>query len=475
MPTIAAIATPPGYGGIGIVRVNGSMAKDLLARVFLPFSPHFENFRPWLLHRGRVLDSAGEPLDDALAVFMPGPRTFTGEDMAELHCHGGPLIVQAALESLLALGARQAERGEFSRRAFVNGRMELSQAEAVAEMISAPSREDLRYSLNRLDGLLGSRVLDLREALENVRVQLCLAVDFPEDEVECLAPQDFALAVEDVAAHIRRLLAGTRRAALMRNGAMIPLVGAVNAGKSSLLNALLGRNRAIVTELPGTTRDFLEELCNLDGLPVRLTDTAGLRATPATSADRPAPPAGPVEALGTKLSYDKLEEADAVVLVLDGARLGKEGAKAATCPDPAARQVLRLAGGKPLLLAWNKCDICAPSVWPPRWAKDLPCRAVSALTGEHIDDLARDMRALALNSAQNAPPEGLAPNARQAFALEQALAELENLAADIQSGQPYDCCATRLDAAAAHLGEVTGISCPAQMLDSIFSQFCIGK
>ena len=205
MPTIAAIATAPGAGGIGIVRISGPQSREILSRMFSPASAKFSGFRPWVLHRGRALDHEGAPLDDVLAVFMPGPRTFTGEDVAEIHCHGGPFIVQAILETALRLGARAAERGEFSRRAFVNGRMDLSQAEAVAELIAAPSREALRYSLNRLDGLLGRKVTALRRRLEELRVQMSLAVDFPDEEVECLAPEAFAAVVEDVAAAVRGL------------------------------------------------------------------------------------------------------------------------------------------------------------------------------------------------------------------------------------------------------------------------------
>lgn len=466
--TIAAIATPPGTGGIGIVRFSGPRAKALLSRMFLPLSPRFENFRPWLLHRGRAVDWGGEALDDVLAVFMPGPRTFTGEDMAEIHCHGGPLIVQAVLESALRLGARQAGPGEFSRRAFVNGRMDLSQAEAVAELIAAPSREALRYGLNRLDGLLGRRALALREELEALRVQLCLAVDFPEEEVEGLEPEALCLAVERVAGAVRLLLASRKRARVMQQGALVVLAGAVNAGKSSLLNALLGRNRALVTDIPGTTRDFLEEACDLDGLPVRLTDTAGLRAAGES------PEA--VEELGVALSREKLGEADAVLLVLDGARLGQDGAQSETCPDPAAREVLDLAGDTPVLLVWNKSDLCLPAVLPPAWAQARLCCAVSALSGDKVDSLADALRGLLLADGEGRPPaDGLAPNARQALALEEALAELEALLADIRAGRPYDCCAVRLDTAAAHLGEVTGLCSPAEVLDRVFAQFCIGK
>ena len=469
--TIAAIATPPGAGGIGIVRISGPRAKEVLARVFLSHSPDFENFRPWRLHRGRMLDRHGEELDDVLAVFMPGPRTFTGEDMAELHCHGGPFLLEAALESVLGLGARQAERGEFSRRAFANGRLDLSQAEAVAELIAAPSREAARAGLNRLDGQLGRQTTALREELEDLRAHACLGVDFPDDEVPSLTPEGFAAAVDGVAASVRRLLAGKRRARLMQEGALAVLAGAPNAGKSSLLNALLGRERALVTDIPGTTRDFLEECCDFGGLPVRLVDTAGLRAD--GRAD------DPVEALGMARTRDQVTAADLLLVVLDGERLGLAGATAEACPDPVAADVLALAAeaGVPPLLVWNKCDVCAPAgpeSWPPAWARHLPACQVSATAGTHVDALAALARATLLETAP-AGDGALAPNARQALALERALEELEALSADLGAGQSYDCCLARLDTAAAALGEVTGLGTAAEVLDRVFAHFCIGK
>ena len=473
MSTIAAIATPPGAGGIGIVRISGPRAKDVLARVFLSLSPDFENFRPWRLHRGRMLDRHGEELDDVLAVFMPGPRTFTGEDMAEIHCHGGPFLLEEALLSVLSLGARQAERGEFSRRAFENGRLDLSQAEAVAELIGASSREAARLGLNRLDGQLGRQTAGLREELDDLRAHAVLGVDFPDDEVPALAPEAFAGAVDTVAASVRRLLAGKRRAHLMQDGALVVLAGAPNAGKSSLLNALLGRERALVTDIPGTTRDFLEERCDLTGLPVRLVDTAGLRVRGAGA------PADPVEAMGMALTRDRLAAADLVLVVVDGARLGEAGARARACPDPVTAEILALAapGGVPALIVWNKCDVCAPAApgsWPPPWATGLPACQVSAATGAHLEELAALVRAQLLETAPAA--EGaLAPNARQALALERALEELAALAADIRAGQPHDCCLARLDTAAAALGEVTGLGTSAEVLDRVFEHFCIGK
>lgn len=465
MTTIAAIATAPGAGGIGIVRLSGPRAKEILARLFLPLSAGFVNFRPWQLHHGRVLDSHGEALDDVLAVFMPGPRTFTGEDVAEIHCHGGVFIVQAVLESALRLGARQAQRGEFSRRAFCNGRMDLSQAEAVAELVAAPSREAVRFGLSRLEGLLGRRVRALRTELDGLRAQMCLAVDFPEEEVESLPPSAFAGRVLDVMQALEGLLRAQRRARVMQQGAQVVLAGAVNAGKSSLMNALLGRQRALVTDIPGTTRDFIEEGCDLDGLPIRLVDTAGLRE--ATES---------VEHLGIALSREKLAQADAILLVVDGGALGEEGAAAAVCPEPAAAEVLETAGDIPVLLVWNKADLCDPAVFPPRWAGRRPALRLCARSGAGLDELATRLRECILAGTAETPPEdGLAPNARQALALEQARRELEGLHADILSGMPYDCCAVRLAAATAYLDEVTGSNSTEEVLNSIFEHFCIGK
>ena len=313
--------------------------------------------------------------------------------------------MQAVLESALRHGARQAERGEFSRRAFVNGRMDLSQAEAVAELIAAPSREALRYGLNRLEGVLGRRTAELREELEMLRAQMCLAVDFPDEEVEGMEPAALCEVLDRVMLAVRRLLAGSRRAQIVQQGAVVVLAGAVNAGKSSLLNALLGRERALVTDIPGTTRDFLEEICNLDGLPVRLTDTAGLRQAEET-----------VEQLGVTRSREKVSQADLVVLVLDGGLLGEEGAAAEVCPDPAAREVLDSVGDTPLLVVWNKCDICMPKVFPPRWIGARTCCAVSALSDTYVEELATMLRSVLLGGGSDtAPEDGLAPNARQSM------------------------------------------------------------
>lgn len=453
--TISAIATPMGTGGIGIVRISGEGARALLSRVFRPSSPRFREFRPWTLHRGQALDATGEPLDEVLAVFMPGPRTFTGEDVAEIHCHGGSTILQTLLHSTLSSGARLAERGEFTRRAFCNGRMDLTQAEAVAEMIAAPTREAARLGVAKLDGLLGRRVGDMRERLEQLRALVCVAVDFPDEEVECLSPEDFLRGVQQVADAVRALLAGYRRCRCWQQGAAVVLAGAVNAGKSSLMNALLGRNRALVTDIPGTTRDFLEEFLSLDGLPVRLTDTAGLRDTDDA-----------VEGLGVERSRERIAAADLVLLVVDGT----------AGLDTADREILAAYAPDRVMVVWNKIDMQPQAAMPEACgAEGVVCVCVSARTGEGLEELAAAVRRVILSGTAEPEPGELAPNMRQAAALERALDELAGLEQDVAGGQPYDICAVRLDGAVSALGEVTGLDAPEDVLNRIFSTFCIGK
>lgn len=450
MPTIAAIATAPGRGGISIIRISGPGSKSLLARVFLPHSRKFENFKPWTMHHGVLLNSEDSPLDDVLAVFMPAPKTYTGEDMAEVHCHGGSLMAQEALESLLRLGARLAEPGEFTRRGFLNGRMDLSQAEAVAELIAAPSAEALSNGLARLEGALGRQVEELREKLDNIRALAKIGVDFPEDEVEGLAPVEFVAGIETVLNAVTGILAGAGRARLMEKGCSIVLAGNVNVGKSSLLNALCGRERALVTDIPGTTRDFIEEHLDLRGLPARLIDTAGLREQ--TSDE--------VENLGMERSRKLLKDADLAVFVLDVA-------------NPCLEQPEDVSVCQRRLLLWNKTDICEPPP-APAWAAGWHAVAVSAKTGANLDVLVDAMRGQLLADACQVEIAA-APNQRQAHALERAKVELELLLNDVQAGAPYDCCLARLDMAAQYLGEIVALAPDDELLDRIFSQFCIGK
>lgn len=452
--TIVAIATPLGQGGIGILRLSGPDSERILKTLFRPSSPSFHGFRPWTLHHGTITDGS-EPLDDVLAVVMPGPRTFTGEEVAEIHCHGGTGVLTAVLEAVVRHGARLAGRGEFTRRAFLNGRMDLTQAEAVAEMIAAPAREGLRLARAKLDGLLGRRVDALRARLDALRMQLCVAVDFPDDEVECLAPDAFLEQVGDVRACVRELVAGYARTRCWQDGALVVLAGQVNAGKSSLMNALLGRRRAIVTDMPGTTRDFIEEPLNLSGLPIRLADTAGLRET-----------GDIVEQEGVRMSRDLVAQADLVLLVTDAVH-------GLAAPE---HELLRHAGADKVLVVFNKADLLEEGA-PAPMPEGCHSIFVSARLGRGIEELATAIRQAVLARTGSGEPQAgeLAPNLRQASALERAAESLDALEADIRNGVPYDLCGVRLDSACAALADVTGQSTPEAILENIFSSFCIGK
>lgn len=457
--TIAAIATPLGQGGVGIVRVSGPRSKDVGRTLFRSSREDFADFKPYRMHHGWALDERGEALDECLAVFMPGPGSYTGEDVVEFQCHGGPMVVRAILEAVLAQGIRAASAGEFTYRAFVSGRMDLTQAEAVAEMIAAPTRAGMTLAQAKLSGALGQKVAALRAQLEELRAQLCVAVDFPDEDIECLSPEEFLTGVNAVSEAVRDMLENFERDRCWREGAFTVLAGQVNAGKSSLMNALLGRERAIVTDIPGTTRDYLEEAVNLDGLPVRLVDTAGIRETEDA-----------VERAGLERSRDLAAQADLVLLVVDQTR------------DVAAEDVdlAQRIGIDRVLVVLNKVDIDTAAQddgLQATWFADAGFEVVpiSAKTGKGLNRLCDRVRERIVGRSGEPDAGEIVPNLRQSQALEQAEAELTALAADISAGIPYDLLGVRLEAACTILGEITGEIAPADVLNSIFSSFCIGK
>lgn len=464
--TIVAIATPPGRGGVGIIRVSGPLAPEIFRKLFT-CAGRGPAPVPRMLHFGSIADPRTKrPLDDALAVYMPGPNSFTGEDVVEFHCHGSPLILGQVVDAAIAGGCRHAARGEFSYRAFLHGRMDLSQAEAVVEMITAGSATAATLAHKRLDGEIGRRTEALRTRLLDVRAHLCVAVDFPDDEVECLPPDAFFAEIQAVQSAVSSLLAAYERNRVWQQESRVVLAGQVNAGKSSLMNALLGHRRALVSDTPGTTRDWLEERVNLDGIIARLVDTAGLRETPDS-----------VEIEGINHSREQIATADAVLLVVD--------ARTGLC---APEQELLAQLGKEhraVLVVFNKIDLPDAA---PTYSPSLHCLAVSAKNGDGLDELAREVRHILLHGkghgkehdhsglhGEDAADNVLAPNTRQAQALQQAHDDLTALGEALQNGIPYDLAAVHLDAAVAALAEITGHTAPDDVLNRVFSEFCIGK
>ncbi len=455
--TIAAIATPLGVGGIGVVRVSGPAAAELALRsVRLPNG----RARPKARHATlvRVVDPAANDqlVDEALLLFMPGPASYTGEDVVELSCHGGPVVLRRVLDLMLAAGARPAEPGEFTLRAFLNGRLDLAQAEAVADMVEAPTTDAVAVAANQLAGRLSDAVHTIRSECLDLLAQMEAEVDFAEEDVPPLPREQVRARLEGLDERLAEILRGADRGILQRHGVRVALVGSPNVGKSSLMNALLATDRAIVTEFPGTTRDALEESFNLDGIPVVLTDTAGMRDT-----------TDPVESIGVERSARALGGADIAVLVLDAGR-----APGAADRDAAAR--VREAD-KPTIVVLNKRDL--PSVTNADHAGALAPRATVCHTCAIASDVDELRVAIAGAIDASAPNGDLATVAsvRHKHALGRAREELAGSRRALDERLPSDVITVGLHGAITRLGEITGESATEDLLDSIFSKFCIGK
>ena len=444
--TIAAIATPPGHGGIGVVRLSGLECQAVVERLFDgAMKDHY-------LSHGHIRDpKSGEVVDEVLVAYMAAPRTYTREDVVEISCHGSPLVLQRVLELALEHGARLASPGEFTLRAFLNGRLDLAQAEAVLDVIQAQSRASLRIAIAGLGGRLSEPIHQVRVRLVQVQAYLTACIDFPEDEVEQQIAIDPRGLIAECREELERLLGSADAGAVYRQGVRTAIVGKPNVGKSSLLNRLLGEDRAIVTAIPGTTRDTVEEAATVRGIPFHLIDTAGIQDT-----------ADVVEHMGIERSRKALEQADLLLLVIDGS-------EALSAEDG---QVLAAVQGKKALTVANKADLPlqADVAGLPQ-----PVVLVSALTGAGMEDLHEAMAKAALGGQVIASDAVMVTNPRHKAALQGALLHLQAAEASMRAGTPEDFVTIDLAAALNHLGQVTGENAGEDVLDAIFRQFCIGK
>jgi tRNA modification GTPase len=445
--TIVAAATPPGRGGVGIVRISGPKTPELAAVLLGELPP------PRHATFGRFLDAQQAPIDAGLALFFPAPHSYTGEHVLELHGHGGPLVMEALIGRALELGARRAQPGEFTQRAFLNDKLDLAQAEAIADLIDAGSRAAVRAAMRSLQGEFSAMVRGLAEALIELRTHVEAAIDFPEEEIDFLADRELGERFQAVRDHFGGVLESARQGRLLREGMTVVIAGRPNAGKSSLLNRLAGYDAAIVTPVPGTTRDVLRERIDLDGMPLHVLDTAGLRR------------AGDiVEEEGIRRAQAEMQRADRVLFIID------------TVADPdgvAVREEReRLPADVPLTLVFNKCDLVADLPLadergePPRFL-------ISALTGAGLAELRAHLKDCM--GYQSLDGGAISARRRHLESLSRArthAAEAERLLTEQRAGELV---AEELRAAQLALNEITGEFTSEDLLGRIFAGFCIGK
>ena len=445
--TIAAVATSA-PGAIGIVRLSGAQSVGALSALFVPMGGgRLEDKAPRSLVYGTLRDAEGTVIDHVLATYSVAPHTYTGEDTAEVHCHGSVLVQAMALESLFAQGCRQAERGEFTQRAFLNGKLDLAQAEAVVDLIDAQSREGVRHAAGQLAGALSRRIGDIYSHLLDLMAHFCAVLDYPDEDIDDFGVQSIANTLTQEERALESLLATWRRGRQLTQGLPCAIVGRPNAGKSSLLNALLGYDRAIVTAIAGTTRDTIEERVELGGVSLCLIDTAGLRDSD-----------DPIEQMGVERSRGALERAELILLLTDGT-------------EPLTPQDMELLAQAhalaPTILVRTKCDLAQVAV-----EEEGIC--LSAKTGDGLDELERAI-------AEKFPKDSglgygeLLTNARQAQAAGAARDAIVSARQALTMGITPDAVLTDVEAALAALGELTGQSVREDITGRIFERFCVGK
>ena len=467
MDTIAALAAGGGApSAIGVVRISGPDCFAACGRVFRSARP-FGELEARRMVLGEFLDREGRVLDRVLAVRFPGPRSYTGEDSAEFHCHGSPVVLREVLAALFAAGARQAGPGEFTKRAFLNGRLDLTQAEAVIDLIDAETAAAARNAAAQLDGGLRRALEPIQEALLDITSRFYAVVDYPDEDIQDAGPEEIAAALRQAGDALTALLSTCKRGKVLKRGVRTAIVGLPNAGKSSLLNALAGYERAIVTDIPGTTRDTVEESVLCGGVLLRLIDTAGLRETE-----------DQVEKLGVERSRRAMEEAELILLVRDGA--------AEDCPENRAHweaealllnQVART--GKPWLCVESKCDLTGPHAFSIGLIqKDAnnpaACLCVSSVTGQGLDRLEEAVAAL-FPAGDPGEAGSLLTDQRQEEAADRARAAVRRALEALENGLTPDAALTDAEEALDAIGELTGRTAKEEIVERIFSRFCVGK
>ena len=452
--TIAAISTPRGEGGIGIVRISGNNALDILEKIFKPKSGKaIKGIRNYSINYGHIFD--GKTLvDEVLVSIMKAPNTYTREDIVEINCHGGFVITEKVLEVVLKNGARIAEIGEFTRRAFLNGRIDLTQAEAVIDLIHGKTEKSVSLSLNQLRGDLKEQIEHLKKLVLDVAAHINVVLDYPEEGIDDPLPEHLVENLQEVLDTTDRLIRSYDKGKMIKEGIKTAIVGKPNVGKSSILNSVLKEERAIVTHVAGTTRDVIEEVVNLKGIPLVLVDTAGIRKTDDL-----------VENIGVEKSKKLIESADLILFVVDGSRpLDEEDMK-----------IHEAIKAEKVIGILNKIDIkedidLSPLTKISKWLE------ISAIKNQGIDEMEEEIyRHIIDENIEDSSQKITITNVRHKSALEKTKQSIENIFETIESGLPMDLMAVDIKGALDSLSEVTGEISSEDLLDHIFSNFCVGK
>jgi len=442
--TIAAVATPPGEGGVAIIRISGDHAISVAEKVY---SGKIRSYQSHKVHFGKIMKD-GEVIDEVLLVIMKNPRSYTGEDTVEIHCHGGSLITKRVLQTVLDAGARAALPGEFTFKAYMNGKLDLAQAEAVQELIAAKNDLALQAAEQRLSGALSKKIENFQKELVDIAAILEAWVDFPEEGLEFASFEEVTQSLESTRKKMEHLSQTFHEGKIVHEGLTMSLSGAPNVGKSSLMNALLGKERAIVTAIPGTTRDLLEADLRIGGLHFRLVDTAGIRTTDEI-----------VEQEGIRRSHQALQEADLILLVLDASR----GIQATD------QELLKIAPPHKTLVVWNKVDL------PTEHLKPEHALEISAKEGKGLENLRQAIDQKIWRSGPPSKEEVVITNERHHQALNQAIASIQLVIDGLKNRISAEFVAADMRRALIELGTIIGIDIAEDILSAIFSKFCVGK
>ncbi len=455
--TIAAIATFPGNAGINIIRISGDDALSIAEKIFVKKgrkTGEGNNLKPRYLHYGHVIDNQGKIIDEVLLSYMKGPNTYTREDVVEINCHGGVISAKKILETVLLMGSRPAERGEFTKRAFLNGRIDLTQAEAVIDIINSKTDSSHAISMNHLEGRLSKEINNIIEKVMDILANIEVNIDFPEYDEDEITISDAKRFCEEISNKIDKLISTADTGKIFKEGIKTVILGKPNVGKSSLMNFLLNENRAIVTEIPGTTRDTIEEYVNIKGIPLRIIDTAGIRDTE----DK-------VEKIGVEKALSKVDEADLVMMLFDSSReLEAEDEK-----------ILQYIQNKKTIYIKNKTDLENKLNLTDYEDIEKDAINISVVNNQGLDEIIEKLSSMFFEGAINLDNELIINNARHKNLLVNAKNSLDEVLKSINNGMTIDFVEIDLKETMENLGLIVGKSVSDDLVDKIFNEFCIGK